>query len=93
VGVVEIRPRQLVGAEVHPADVQDRDGASLVIAAIHRLFPWLRRLLPTASTRAQTLREALAKFGNWIIEIVRMPAEVPFLSLQPDVSTALRQTS
>src|SRR5436190_8434597 len=25
----------LVGAEVHPADVQDRDGAGLVIAAIH----------------------------------------------------------
>ena len=33
----------LVGAEVHPADVQDRDGAVLVIEAIHQLFPWLRR--------------------------------------------------
>src|SRR5437868_2936018 len=31
----------LVGAEVHPADVQDRDGAVLVIEAIHQLFPWL----------------------------------------------------
>jgi hypothetical protein len=28
----------LVGAEVHPADVQDRDGAVLVIKAIHRTF-------------------------------------------------------
>ena len=34
----------LVGAEVHPADVQDRDGAVLVIEAIHQLFPWLRHL-------------------------------------------------
>ena len=34
----------LVGAEVHPADVQDRDGAVLVIRAIHQLFPWLRHL-------------------------------------------------
>jgi hypothetical protein len=34
----------LVGAEVHPADMQDRDGAPLVIAAIHDLFPWLRHL-------------------------------------------------
>jgi hypothetical protein len=25
----------LIGAEVHPADVQDRDGAGLVIGAIH----------------------------------------------------------
>ena len=32
----------LVGAEVHPADVQDRDGAKLVIEAVHQLFPWLR---------------------------------------------------
>ena len=30
----------LVGAEVPPADVQDRDGAVLVIEAIHQLFPW-----------------------------------------------------
>src|SRR6516225_7558374 len=42
----------LVGAEVHPADVQDRDGAVLVIEAIHQLFPWLRHLLPIASTTA-----------------------------------------
>ncbi len=34
----------LLGAEVHPADRQDRDGAPLVIAAIHDLFPWLRHL-------------------------------------------------
>jgi hypothetical protein len=33
----------LVGAEVHPADIQDRDGAALVIEAVHQLFPWLRR--------------------------------------------------
>jgi transposase len=34
----------LVGAVVHPADIQDRDGAGLVIAAVHNLFPWLRHL-------------------------------------------------
>ena len=34
----------LVGAEVHPADVQDRDGARLVIEAAHQLYPWLRHL-------------------------------------------------
>jgi hypothetical protein len=32
----------LVGAEVDSADIQDRDGAMLVIEAIHPLFPWLR---------------------------------------------------
>jgi putative transposase len=34
----------MVGAAIHPADVQDRDGAPLVIEAIHDLFPWLRHL-------------------------------------------------
>ena len=34
----------MVGAAVHPADVQDRDGAPLVVEAIHDLFPWLRHL-------------------------------------------------
>lgn len=44
-----------------PADVQDLDGAVLVIEAIHQLFPWLRHLFvlqhrsgtpPCASSRA-----------------------------------------
>jgi putative transposase len=35
----------VVGAQVHLADVQDRDGAPLDIAAIHDLFPWLRHLV------------------------------------------------
>jgi hypothetical protein len=34
----------LVGVVVHPADVQDHDGAGIVIQAIHDLFPWLRHL-------------------------------------------------
>ena len=34
----------LVGVVVHAADIQDRDGAGIVIQAIHDLFPWLRHL-------------------------------------------------
>ena len=34
----------LVGVVVHPADIQDRDGAGIVIQAIHDLFPCLRHL-------------------------------------------------
>ena len=55
----------LVGAEVHPADVQDRDGAVLVIEAVHQLFPWLRHLFADSVYNGPNLREALAKFGNW----------------------------
>jgi transposase len=65
----------LVGAEVHPADVQDRDGAVLVIDAIHQLFPWLRHLFADSVYNGPNLREALAKFGKWTIEIVKRAAE------------------
>ena len=67
----------LVGAEVHPADVQDRDGAGLVIEAIHELFPWLRHLFADSVYNGPNLREALAKFGDWTIEIVKRAAGLP----------------
>ena len=44
----------LVGAEIHPADIQDRDGAPLVIEAIHQLVPGYALFSPTASTMAPT---------------------------------------
>src|SRR5271169_5181533 len=61
----------LVGAEIHPADVQDRDGAVLVIEAIHDLFPWLRHLFADGAYAGEKLRQALAKFGRWTVEIVK----------------------
>jgi hypothetical protein len=55
----------LVGAEVHPADMQDRDGAPLVIAAIHDLFPWLRLLFADSAYAGDKLLNMLTKFVNW----------------------------
>ena len=65
----------MVGAAVHPADVQDRDGAPLVVKAIHNLFPWLRHLFADSAYAGDKLIKALAKFGNWSIEIVRRMAD------------------
>ena len=73
----------LVGAEVHPPDIQDRDGASLVIEAIHQLFPWLRHLFADSVYNGPNLREALAKFGNWTIEIVKRTADAVGFQLLP----------
>jgi transposase len=61
----------LVGAEIHAADVQDRDGAVLVIEAIHDLFPWLRHLFADGAYAGEKLRHALANLGQWTIEIVK----------------------
>ena len=72
----------LVGAEIHSADIQDRDGAPLVIEAIHQLFPWLRHLSPnTCLFNGDKLLMPFTKFGRWTIEIVkRMPPTPPAFS-------------
>ena len=73
----------LLGAEVHPADRQDRDGAPLVIAAIHDLFPWLRHLFADSAYAGDKLLNTLAKFGNWTIEIVRRMAHTAGFEVIP----------
>src|SRR6266404_2542227 len=64
----------LVGAEVHSADIQDRDGAPLIVEAIHDLFPWLRHLFADSAYSGDKLAKALTRFGRWTIEIVKRDA-------------------
>jgi transposase len=73
----------LVGVVVHPADIQDRDGAGIVIQAIHDLFPWLRHLFADSVYNGPNLREALAKFRDWTIEIVTRAGGVTGFQLLP----------
>ena len=55
----------LVAAEVHPADMQDRDGAPALLAAIRYLFPWLRHLFADGGYAGEKLAETLARqFGS-----------------------------
>jgi len=60
---------------VHAADIQDRDGAKLVLQKIlsynlfHR-FPWLKRIWADANYRGELIDWVLA-FGNWILDIVK----------------------
>ena len=73
----------LVGAAVHPADIQDRDGAGLVVEAMHDLFPWLRHLFADSAYSGDTLLDTLAKFGRWTIEIIKRPAATAGFQLLP----------
>ncbi|AOX19802.1 IS5 family transposase [Kozakia baliensis] len=61
----------VVAAVVHPADVQDRDGAPLVVTRIRSLFPWLRHLIGDGGYAGEKLRGALAELGRWTIKIVK----------------------
>ena len=55
----------------------------LCVHALHDLFPWLRHLFADSVYNGPNLREALAKFGDWTIEIVTRAAEVTGFQLLP----------
>jgi transposase len=48
-----------VGMIVHPANVQDRDGAPALLASARNLYPWLRHVFADAGYAGSKLKEAL----------------------------------
>lgn len=73
----------LVAALVHPADVQDRDGAPKLLGAIRGAFPWLRHVFADAAYAGGKLEQSLAKLGPWTLEIVRRSDAVRGFELLP----------
>jgi putative transposase len=65
--------RNLVHPVIHTADIQDRDGAPLVLAQIIGHFPWLRHVFADGGYAGDKLRQALRKVGKskWTIEIIK----------------------
>jgi len=61
----------LVGLQVHAADVQDRDGAVDVLASIRSLCPWLRHVFADGGYGGDKLRDAMTPLGTWTLEIIR----------------------
>lgn len=61
----------LVGAAVHRADIQDRDGAPDVLRSIAKAFPWLRHVFADGGYAGDKLDSALKQVGTWTLEIVR----------------------
>jgi transposase len=62
----------LLNVVVHPADVQDRDGARLVLdRRTRRLFPFIKRIFADAGYQGPKYADAVAKTGTWRLEIVK----------------------
>ncbi|MBC7432432.1 MAG: IS5 family transposase [Rubritepida sp.] len=61
----------LVGWLVHPAHIQDRDGAAMTLATIRRLYPWLRHVFADGGYAGDKLRNELAGMGRWTVEIIK----------------------
>ena len=56
---------------IHTADIQDRDGAPLVLAEIVHRFPWLRHVFADGGYAGHKLKDTLRRFGKWTIAIIK----------------------
>jgi transposase len=61
----------LVGAIVHPGNIQDRDGAPPLLASVRSLYPWLRHVFADSAYAGEKLKGALENLGTWTVEIVK----------------------
>ena len=61
----------LVHALIHTADIQDRDGAPLLLAEVVTRFPWLRHLFADGGYAGDNLRQALRRIGQWTVEFIK----------------------
>jgi transposase len=62
----------LLNVVVHSADLQDRDGAPLVLdRRTRRLFPFIERIFADAGYQGPKLARAVAATGTWALEIVK----------------------
>ena len=61
----------MLGAKVHPADIQDRDGALLVLPEVRRLFPFIERIFADGGYQGAATAAAVREIGAWHLEIVK----------------------
>jgi transposase len=73
----------LVGAVVHPADIQDRDGAPAVLEAVRKTHPWLRYVFADGGYAGPKLENALAQMGAWTLEIIKRSDHAKGFELLP----------
>src|SRR4051794_35746234 len=71
----------LLSAAIHPANIQDRDGATPLLRAARRLFPFVGVIFADGAYQGATTAEAVAKTGSWRLEIVRRNGASGFVPL------------
>lgn len=61
----------LLALHVHPANVQDRDGAVDLLQMVGKQYPNLLHFFADSAYAGEYLRKALAPLGAWYFEIIR----------------------
>lgn len=72
----------LIAVVVHAANIQDRDGAKLVIAKLKDVCPRLE-LIWADGGYAGKLIEWVKEFGSWVLEIVKRCDDVAGFKILP----------
>ena len=55
----------LLAVIVHPANVQDRDGAESLLQEARRSFPFIERIIAGAGYQGRKMEAAIARTGTW----------------------------
>ena len=72
----------ILNCVVHPADVQDRDGAKLVLEDLAKRFPRLRKIWADGGYTGELL-EQVKGWGKWVLEIVKKADKTAGFQLLP----------
>jgi len=56
---------------VHPADIQDRDGAFHLLRRVRRLFPFIELIFADGGYQGEKLARVVSRTGVWKLAIVR----------------------
>lgn len=73
----------LLALLVHAANVQDNHGAVPLLATLRQTFPKLGHIFADRVYRGDKLRNAVAAFGRWTIEIVTRSEQVGTFKPEP----------
>jgi putative transposase len=73
----------LLALLVHAANIQDNHGAVPLLAALRQTFPTLQHIFADRVYRGDKLRNAVAAFGRWTIEIVTRSERVGTFKPEP----------
>lgn len=61
----------MLGVVVHPGNVQDRDGAGVLLRRTRRLFPFIEVIYADGGYQGPKMAATVAQTGTWRLEIVK----------------------
>ena len=73
----------MLNAIVHSADIQDRDGALLVLTGLRTLYPWLKLIWADGAYKGKRLDELFADPSKWRLEVVKRSDDVRGFKVLP----------